>query len=95
MLNIKNNVGSIRNYISSHPRLRRGLFVGFIYLMFIAIYIGLQEFYISNCTYRGGFINLFVSMPVCVYANRALEVIGNQFISSVLLLSCSLLTLMK
>lgn len=66
-----------------------------IYVLFLGIYILLQEFYVANCTYRAGLINLFVSMPVCTHTNKALEIIGNQFISGVIMFSTLLMALIK
>lgn len=87
MLNIKNKVRSIYDFTMSYPVVKNGICVVSIYFVFLVIYIILQEFYVANCTYRGGIINLFMSMPVCTHTNKALEIIGNQFISGVVMFS--------
>ena len=58
-----------------------------VYITLLCCYIGAQEFYVENCTLRGGLANLFISMPVCTYTNKFLEMIGNQFIGLFVALS--------
>lgn len=60
---------------------KRIVYLTLIYTIMLASYIVIQEFYIEHCTIRGGIMNLFVSMPMCTYANRILEMIGSQFIT--------------
>jgi len=60
---------------------KRVVYLTFIYALMLVSYITIQEFYINQCTMRGGIMNLFVSMPMCTYANRILEMIGSQFIT--------------
>ena len=60
---------------------KRIVYLTLIYTIMLASYIAIQEFYIEHCTIRGGIMNLFVSMPMCTYANRILEMIGSQFIT--------------
>lgn len=60
---------------------KRFCYLFLIYSVFLCCYIAVQEFYVENCTIRGGIMNLFVSMPMCVYANKVLDMIGSQFIS--------------
>lgn len=60
---------------------KRFLYLFSIYSFLLLCYILLQEFYVENCTIRGGIMNLFVSMPMCSYANKILEMLSQQFIS--------------
>jgi hypothetical protein len=66
---------------------KRTLYLIVLYLGLLCCYIGAQEFYVENCTLRGGLANLFISMPVCTYTNKFLEMIGNQFIGLFVALS--------
>jgi len=58
-----------------------------VYITLLCCYIGAQEFYVENCTLRGGLTNLFISMPACTHINKFLEMIGNQFIGLFVALS--------
>lgn len=60
---------------------KRVVYLTLIYALMLCCYIAVQEFYIEQCTIRGGIMNLFVSMPMCTYANRILDMIGSQFIT--------------
>lgn len=66
--------------------IKRFLYLVFIYACALGAYITVQEFYVENCTLRGGFMNLFVSMPMCSYANKIMEMLSQQFISMFLAL---------
>lgn len=61
--------------------LKRLAYLTVIYILMLGCYIAVQEFYIEHCTIRGGIMNLFVSMPMCTYANKILDMIGTQFIA--------------
>jgi len=80
-------VRSFLKTVFSNSTLKNGLCLLGGYFLLLVVYIMLQEFYIMNCTYRGGLMNLFVSMPMCVYTNKAMEFLGNQFMTAVILFS--------
>lgn len=61
--------------------IKRFLYLVAIYSSLLGCYVAVQEFYIEHCTMRGGIMNLFVSMPMCSYANKILEMLSQQFIS--------------
>lgn len=58
---------------------KRASYLTIVYALMFISYVAIQEFYVENCTIRGGIMNLFVSMPMCTYANRLLDMIGSQF----------------
>jgi hypothetical protein len=60
---------------------KRFLYLSSFYSCLLVCYILLQEFYFENCTIQRGFTNLFMSMPICSYANKILEMLTQQFIS--------------
>lgn len=60
---------------------KRIVYLTLIYALMLCCYVAIQEFYIEHCTIRGGIMNLFVSMPMCTYANRILDMIGSQFMT--------------
>ena len=64
--------------------LKRFAYLAVIYMIMLCCYIAIQEFYIEHCTIRGGIMNLFVSMPMCTYANKILDIIGSQFITLII-----------
>lgn len=59
--------------------IRKFLYFVLAYGALLVCYIMIQELYIEQCTIRGGIMNIFISMPMCIYANRFLEMIGTQF----------------
>jgi hypothetical protein len=61
--------------------IKKVLYLSMVYFFLLCCYVVTQEMYVEQCTVRGGLFNLFVSMPVCVYMNRFLEMLSNQFIS--------------
>lgn len=47
-------------------------------------YVGLQEFYVENCTWRVGLISMFTNMPTCNWVLSGLEFIGKHYVSLII-----------
>lgn len=55
-----------------------------IYSLGVLCYIGLQEFYVDNCTLRAGILNMVFNMPTCSWISSGLRFISQHFISLVI-----------
>lgn len=65
----------------------KGLFVVGFYSALVIAYFFLQEFYVENCTYRAGIIQMMLGLPACNHVLRILQYVGDYFIAIVLGLS--------
>lgn len=65
----------------------KGSFVIGFYTALVLAYVFLQEFYVENCTYRAGIIQMMLGLPACNHVLKILQYVGDYFVAIVLGLS--------
>ena len=60
------------------------LYMASLYVGLYVSYLFLQEFYVENCTFRAGFLQMMLGLPACNHVLKILQFVGDYFIAIVL-----------
>jgi hypothetical protein len=61
--------------------IRKILYATLIYSSLIVSYFFLQEFYVENCTFRAGIIQMIFGLPTCNHILKILQIVGEYSIA--------------
>jgi hypothetical protein len=59
------------------------LYMTSLYMGLYLAYLFLQEFYVENCTFRAGFLQMMLGLPACNHVLKILQFVGDYFIAIV------------